>query len=409
MPQKPTPLSSRSIRMWTVVALSGALLFASIAFNWELPKLAYIALVRVVDMTDAALRPPILAQSYDEVVEANTAQTAEIERYLEEKSSPDARTPDALGLKFTSEADYLQSCKHLRSLLASNLGYPPPAVVTGQLPNLVRLSEDELATYYDFTVTVLQGVQARGIFMMPRSATGKTPLIIAVKGRAGMPIRPKSGKFATVERHNRDVALGALRKGYAVWEPLLVFYAENRPADIRERLEVRAREHGTSLPAIEIAKIRGGLDALLSSQPIDPTRIAMVGASYGGFYTLYTTALDNRVRVAVVAAYFNDRKAILDASEPFGNPDWRFPNSLSVFQDSTMAALVCPRPLQIQSGDHDQLFPIAGARRRVPAVRALYNRLNIGDKFSYVEFIGRHDFRGDEAWDFIDRFFRPSE
>jgi dienelactone hydrolase len=243
--------------------------------------------------------------------------------------------------------------------------------------------------------------------MIPRSASDKVPLVIAAHGRGGMPARPKNGKLTLVGRSNRDLALGALKKGYAVWEPSFVFYARDRPDDFRERLDVRAKECGTTLPAIEIGKIIGGLDALLERPEIDTARVAMVGLSYGGFYTLYTTALDDRIRVAVVAAYFNDRQAVLDSSEPFGRSDWRFQNSLSVFHDTTMAALICPRSLQIQAGDHDQLFPIEGVRKTVPAARNFYERLNIGERFSFVEFVGRHEFNGEEAWKFVDRSFNP--
>ena len=63
----------------------------------------------------------------------------------------------------------------------------------------------------------------------------------------------------------------------------------------------------------------------------------MMGQSYGGFYTLYTTALEPRIRVAAVAAYFNDREQVLDQSEPFGFLDWRFPDSLTRWRDRSVA------------------------------------------------------------------------
>ncbi len=271
------------------------------------------------------------------------------------------------------------------------------------------MAEDELATYYEMSVPVLEGVHARGLYMVPRAANGKMALVVAAHGRGGMPERPKDGKLPLVSRRNRDLALGALQKGYAVWEPTFVFYAENRPEDFRDRLEMRAREWGTTLPAIEIAKVMGGLGALLRDQPIDPARVAMVGMSYGGFYTLYTAALDDRIRVAVVGAYFNDREQILNSSEPFGMTDWRFSKSLSDFHDVNIAALVCPRPLQIQAGDHDQMFPIEGTRRVVPEARSLYERLQLPARFSYVEFVGRHEFNGAAAWQFIEQQFNSAE
>lgn len=374
----------------------------------EVAELGYIGFSRAKDKMETIALSPILERSYEDIIAGNTEQAVEIEKYLAELSDPGRHSPESLGFDFSSEASYLRSSEKTRALLASSLSYPPPEVLPAPAtPSLLLLAQDELATYYEMSVPVLKEVRARGLFMMPRSPSGKVPLVIAARGRGGMPVRPKTGKLALVGRSNRDLALGALKKGYAVWEPTFVFYATERPEDIRERLDVRAKECGTTLPAIEIAKVIGGLDALLRTQNLDSARIAMVGMSYGGFYTLYTAALEQRIGVAVVAAYFNDRKAVLDSSEPFGRSDWRFQNSLSVFHDATMAALICPRPLQIQAGDHDQLFPIEGARKVVPAARAMYGRLGIPERFSFIEFVGRHDFNGRAAWEFIDRFFDP--
>jgi dienelactone hydrolase len=384
----------------------------TIRFGEEALKLSTIGFGRARDKTVEAVKGPVLARNYDAVVGVNTQQVKELEGYVDSLQAEANRTPERLGLSFQSEADYAHSCQTLRQSLASNLGYPPPGLLPGRSrPTLVRISADKTASYYDLTVPVFEGVNVRGLFIMPRRTdpSGRTPLIVAVHGRGGMPDAPASGQLSAVSRSNRDLAFGAVQKGYAVWEPLLVFYGDGYPPDIRDRLDTRARQSGTSLPAIEIAKMMRGIDALLETQPLDSSRVAMVGMSYGGFYTLYTTALEERIAVGVVAAYFNDRKSILEASEPFGNSDWRFANSLSIFQDPTVAALICPRPLEIQAGDHDQLFPVEGARRAASDAAGIYARLNVADRFSYLEFVGRHDFNGEEAWRFIDRYFSKSK
>ncbi len=394
--------------MFLVVAVLLAVALG-VLFGPEAVALARIAFGRTVDKVEERVLPVPLKRKYAEVIAANTEQAAEIERYLDHLNPAEKRAPEGLGLNFASEAKYRESCAGIRSLLASSLGYPPPGAASAvEAPALTRLSEDELATYYELSVTLFDGVRAGGVFMMPRAPSGKVPLVIAIHGRGPMPARPAGGKITVVGRSHRDLARGALRRGYAVWEPILAFYAQGYPADMRERLAVRAVECGTTLPAIEIAKITRGLDALLLTGKIDSARIAMVGVSFGGFYTLYSAALDERISVAVVAAYINDRQLVLALNEPFGNLEWRFPNSLSLFQDATMAALICPRPLQVQAGDHDQLFPIKGARETVPGIRSIYGRLGVGQRFSFAEFVGRHDFREDLAYEFIGQFFDPT-
>jgi len=101
----------------------------------------------------------------------------------------------------------------------------------------------------------------------------------------------------------------------------------------------------------------------------------------------------------------HERSDILDAKEPFGFYDWRFTDSLGLFRDPHIAALVCPRPLQIQAGTQDQLFPIESARKVIPETRDIYRKLGLETHFEYHEFIGRHDFDASAAWRFVDRAF----
>ncbi len=365
---------------------------------------ARIAVGRVWDAQVEKHARPFLHQDYDAVMDAATEQAAELNTYFNTQRRTAALAPAIRALDFSSESAYVRSTDALRAYLRGSLGYfpetvPPPIDPEQETP----LGDDDLATYTRLRVPITPGIHSIGIYMRPKNRGGKLPLVIAAHGRSGPPDRVADGQVAVLAHHNRDLARGALERGWAVWEPMFVFYARNQPEDLRERLSARALEAGTTLPAMEILKTVRTLDALLQRPEIDPARVAMVGMSYGGFYTLYTTALEPRIRTAVVAAYFNDREAVLDASEPNGFSDWRFPDSLTLLRDPFIAALVCPRPLQIQAGSQDQLFPLEGARRTAPQAAEFYRRLRLDDRFQFLEFVGRHDFNGREAWDFLDR------
>ena len=56
--------------------------------------------------------------------------------------------------------------------------------------------------------------------------------------------------------------------------------------DTRNKTDERLRLIGTSLTAVEIAKISRSLDFILTRPEVDPARVAMVGLSYGGYYAL---------------------------------------------------------------------------------------------------------------------------
>ena len=75
----------------------------------------------------------------------------------------------------------------------------------------------------------------------------------------------------------------------------------------------------------------------------------MVGLSYGGFYTLFATAVDKRIKSAISCSFFNKRDII-------GWSDWVWFKSAEVFDDAEIACLVYPRKLCIEIGNNDELF-----------------------------------------------------
>jgi dienelactone hydrolase len=371
------------------------LLLASSYFARPVYDFAWVAAGRLCDMATAAIGAPTLRRQRGAEVGRNLVQGTEIAAYLR---ALQRAAPDALAVAGAPAA--------ARERLRKSLRYPPPSFDVPSTEAVVEkvIGEDEFASYRELKIPVLPGVYATGVYLRPKTAHAKArlPLVISAHGRGGMPPETADGTLGGIGKSRRDLSWHALKHGYAVWQPVYVHYDEDG-SDFRDRLTVRAWQAGTSLPAIEIAKTVRALDALLKRPDIDPDRVAMMGHSYGGFYTLYTTALEPRIRVAVVSAYFNDREAVLNASEPDGFLDWRFPDSLTQWRDPSVAALVAPRPLLINAGNQDQLFPIAGARKAAPEIRHVYERLGVGDRFKFREYVARHDFDGATAMRFIDR------
>lgn len=357
---------------------------------------------RAVDHLRERFAKPFAVRSRDAAIDVNTHTAEELSEYLQALSAQDNAAAQAARATEEGRAD-------LTLQLKSSLAFPPPGL-DSTAPSVLKdetLGEDDLARYQELTMAVLPGVNTVGVFMLPKARPPGTrvPLVIVAHGRGGAPDDPPDHRLPFLTHSDRDLALWALQDGYAVWMPVFVFYGRGLPEDLRERLTVQAQEAGASLPAIEIAKTMRAIDALSKRPEIDPDRIAMIGHSYGGFYTLYTAALDPRIKVAVVSAYLNSREQVLNSTAPNGYLDWRFPRSLGAWQDPTVAALVCPRPLLIIAGQQDQLFPIAGAREAGEEVRAIYQQRGAADRCEFFEYNARHDFNGQEASRFVRRFF----
>ena len=101
---------------------------------------------------------------------------------------------------------------------------------------------------------------------------------------------------------------------------------------------------------------------------LDPSRLGMVGLSYGGTVTLFTAAIDSRVAAAVVSGYFSSW------AESHKMP-WNMCGSqvlsgmLGRIEHEDLGALIAPRPLLIESGTEDLLFPVAAATESVRRTR----------------------------------------
>jgi dienelactone hydrolase len=189
-----------------------------------------------------------------------------------------------------------------------------------------------------------------------------------------------------------------------VFAPQHLFSALGFPGDIRNRTDERLRLVGTSLTAIEIAKITRSLDVLVKRPEVDPKRIGMVGLSYGGYYSLVVPALEPRIKVAVSSCYFGVQEFRYEKDELSIPSDFRFADRFSLFRDPEIVALICPRPLLIQAGRDDDAEHRDMGIRLAPEAAGYYQRLGLADRFRFIVFPGGHEFDDKSAWDFVKRF-----
>ncbi|MDQ1463045.1 MAG: hypothetical protein QOI08_4529, partial [Actinomycetota bacterium] len=132
------------------------------------------------------------------------------------------------------------------------------------------------------------------------------------------------------------------------------------------------------------------LDVLSAHPLVDPTRIAAAGLSFGGTCTLFLAALDDRIRAAVVSGYLSSWRAA--HTVPWNMCGSQImPGQLGAIEHIDIAALIAPRPILVESGTDDDIFPVAAAADSVRQLRALYDRLDApGDAVVHAIFEGDH-------------------
>jgi len=283
-------------------------------------------------------------------------QWREMEAYTQRLGEA-AEEREPYAADFSSEEAYLRTSEPLRELLRARTGYPPPGLGPAGEVRMEAVGEDRVAKYYRCWVEVTgapprtsetpeppeAALHAYGLYLVPQGLSAPAPLIFAQHGGGGT---PETAIFQGGANYH-DMIRGAAARGYVVFAPHLVFnpFSDQAadsplPPGVRSRLDARLRLLGTSLTAVEVAKVSRALDALLLRPEIDPARVA----------------------------------------------------------------LACPRPLQVQVGEEDAMFRVGDAQRLATRAAAYYDRLGVGERFEFVAFEGGHEWRGDVAWRFLARW-----
>src|SRR5699024_2568078 len=114
-----------------------------------------------------------------------------------------------------------------------------------------------------------------------------------------------SGFFGSANYN--DMTLRIFQKGVNVFAPQLLLWKEGDFGEDSHRAEIDndLRRLGGSIAALEIHCLSRCLDWLETWEGCNGT-FGMIGLSYGGFYALYTAAVDVRIRAALDCSFFQD-------------------------------------------------------------------------------------------------------
>jgi dienelactone hydrolase len=147
------------------------------------------------------------------------------------------------------------------------------------------------------------------------------------------------------------------------------------------------------------------VDYLETRRDLDTGRLGAMGISGGGMHTFFSTCLDPRIRACVVSGYFSTfRDSILAMSHCACN----YVPGLAEFGEMyDLAGLIAPRPMLVEAGNRDPIFPLRAVRASVAKARAAYAVFGARDALATDYFEGRHQISGRRAYDFLQRHLAP--
>ncbi|MCY2981754.1 MAG: dienelactone hydrolase family protein [Planctomycetota bacterium] len=366
----------------------------------------FAILASILSLTASLRAQPVrdVQESYfnQKVADSNplrTEQARELDAYIKSMALDTTRFADLFQPNFASSQAFEQSAMPLRGAFCESIGYPPPGQRPKESATFTQMGEDQLGIYYRAMIPVLPGVHSEGIYIVPKSIRGKAPLMISMHGGGGS---PEVALFNGGANYH-DMVRGAVKRGYVVYAPQHLFRAEEYPQDIRRQIDDRLRLIGTSITAVEIAKITYAIDGLANRPEVDMSRIGMVGLSYGGYYAQVTPAIDTRIKVSVSSCYFGVQEGRYEQDELSVPSDFRFMNRMTLFNDADLVALICPRAHQIQAGTTDNASHREKGKSLAPRAAAYFEKLHLSDRFQHVVFEGGHEFNDEAAWAFVEK------
>ncbi len=143
------------------------------------------------------------------------------------------------------------------------------------------------------------------------------------------------------------------------------------------------------------------IDYIATRPELDASRVGCMGISGGGTVTVFTTALDPRIRVALVSGYLNTfRDSIGSLAHCTDN---YVPGILNWAEMHDVAGLIAPRPLFVESGERDNIFPIRASVESFNEVRKIYDVFGAADRVEQEVFPGEHSFWGKRGLPFLAR------
>jgi dienelactone hydrolase len=161
---------------------------------------------------------------------------------------------------------------------------------------------------------------------------------------------------------------------------------------------------GQTLIGWRVWDIMRTLDYIATRPDLDAARTGCMGISGGGTATLFAAALEPRLKVAMVSGYLNTfRDSIGSLAHCVDN---YVPGILNWAEMHDVAGLVAPRPLFVESGEKDRIFPVQASVESFRAVREIYTVFGAADRVEQEVFPDEHTFWGKRGIPFVVRQLR---
>jgi dienelactone hydrolase len=306
----------------------------------------------------------------------------------------------------------------VRPALASAVGFrqlPPPRDAAPQQIEAVDKGDYRREKWL---LPTWEGALMPFYLLLPKEAPRPLSVVVAFHGH-GYGVKDIVGLWEdgqerdTPDGYHKDFAVALCRRGFAVAAPEISCFGERVSnfshlntligqgmPDTCDHTARLAFHLGGSVVGLRVFDALRLVDYLQTRSDFDATRLGAMGISGGGMHTLFSTALDPRIRACVISGYYSTFK---DSILAMHHCACNFVPGLAQFGEMyDLIGLIAPRPVLIEAGTYDPIFPLPAVQRSVEIARAkVYAAFGAADRVETDIFEGRHQISGRRAYDFL--------
>lgn len=313
-----------------------------------------------------------------------------------------------------NEAEWSLWRSGLKARLIQSLGGFPD-VPAALAPKIVE--ENDCGEYVRQRVELFTfpGLAMPAYVLVPARRSGRLPAVVACHGHGYgskeiVGLLPDGVTTAAEPGYQSSFAVELVKKGFVVIAPELLGFGDRRTkAEAAQNgysscheVSTFLLQLGSSMAGHRVYETIRAVDYLQQRPEVDPERIGCMGISGGGLVASYVSALDERVKAVVVSGYVNTfRASILSVHHCVDN---YVPGLLRYAEMPDIVGLIAPRPLLVESGSDDPIFPSSGVDEACRQIGAVYRLLDQEDKFARDAFEGGHVISGAKAYDWLSRW-----
>jgi dienelactone hydrolase len=257
------------------------------------------------------------------------------------------------------------------------------------------------------------GLQVLGYLLTPRDSAPPHPAMICLPGHGRgvddiVGIDAQGRERADKPGYQHDFALQVVEHGMAAVaiEPL-AFGCRRDPVTRKKGAEATACQPsagaalllGQTMVGWRVYDVMRAIDWIETRKELDARRVGCVGISGGGTVTTFAAALEPRIRAAMISGYLNTfRDSVLSLSHCIDN---YVPGILNWAEMYDVAGLIAPRPLFVESGMKDDIFPVEASKASFARVSKVYEVFDAAQMAQQEVFNDIHSFYGVQGLPFL--------